>query len=171
MRRHRETTEAMSRAAGWSTDVVTDPGWDEFDHLAVVAAYPGASRRGLDRRAFQRLFEKATGRWTGGRFDEEYAEPWPAFRTRVAAALDRVVGAAGSGETVVVVSSGGPIAAAAATLVDPAAGDPALARMWGRLNAVLVNSSVGRVVVGSTGPRLLTWNDHAHLAANTVTYR
>jgi broad specificity phosphatase PhoE len=171
MRRHRETAEALAGAAGWDLDVETDPGWDEFDHLAVVAAYPDLPAGDLDRRAFQQVFERATERWTGGRFDGEYAEPWPAFRGRVGAALERATAAAGPGGTVVVVSSGGPIAAAGAALVDPDADDAGYARMWGRLNAVLVNSSVTRVVVGSTGARLLSWNDHAHVAGETLTYR
>jgi hypothetical protein len=34
-----------------------------------------------------------------------------------------------------------------------------------------VNSSVTRVVVGSTGARLLTFNEHAHLEGETLTYR
>ncbi len=65
MRRHRETAEA----AGWA-DVVVDPGWDEFDHLSVVAAYPDlpdqrarpprvpaglrARHRAVDRRVVRR---------------------------------------------------------------------------------------------------------------------
>jgi hypothetical protein len=36
---------------------------------------------------------------------------------------------------------------------------------------VLVNSSVTRVVVGSTGPRLLTFNEHPHLEGAALTYR
>lgn len=173
MRRHRETAEAMTQAAGWAAEPVVDPGWDEFDHVAVVAAYPRPepADEPLDRRAFQRRFEQATGRWTQGGFDEEYAEPWPAFRDRVAAALDRATEAAAPGGTVVVVSSGGPVAATGARLVDPGADDAGLARMWARLNAVLVNSAVSRVVVGSTGVRLLSWNEHPHLAADTLTYR
>jgi len=171
MRRHRETAEAMVGAAGWDVPVETDPGWDEFDHLAVVAAYPDLPRGDLDRRQFQHVFERATQRWTGGGFDEEYAEPWSAFRARVSAALGRATAAAGPGGTVVVVSSGGPIAAAGAALVDPDADDAGFARMWGRLNAVLVNTSVSRAVVGSTGARLLTWNDHAHVAGDALTYR
>jgi broad specificity phosphatase PhoE len=173
MRRHRETAEAMVGAAGWDVGVDTDPGWDEFDHLAVVAAYPDqpAPATHLDRRAFQQVFERATERWTAGGFDEEYAEPWPAFRSRVGAALDRATAGAGPGGTVLVVSSGGPIAAAGAALVDPEADDAGYARMWARLNAVLVNSSVSRVVVGSTGARLLSWNDHAHVPGETLTYR
>ena len=166
MRRHRETAEA----AGWS-DVAVDVGWDEFDHLSVVASYPDVPEGELDRREFQRVFELATARWSGGGHDHEYAEPWPAFRARVRASLDAAVARAGPGATVVVVTSGGPIAAVCADLVDPEADDATYARLWSRFNTVLVNSSVTRVVVGSTGPRLLTYNEHPHLEGAAITYR
>ena len=61
-----------------------------------------------DPRSFQRAFEQATGRWTGGEHDDEYDESWPAFVTRVAGALERCCARDG---VTVVVSSGGPIAA------------------------------------------------------------
>ena len=166
MRRHRETAEA----AGW-TGVRTDPDWDELDHLAVVATYPDLPEGELDRREFQRFFELATARWTGGGFDSEYAESWPAFRARVAAALSRAQEQAGPGGTTVVVSSGGPIAAVCAALVDPEADDATFARLWSRFNTVTVNSSYTRVVVGSTGARLLTFNEHPHLEGDLLTYR
>ena len=155
-RRDRRARERLGRAADRRR-------WDEFDHLAVVAAYPDLPPGDLDRRAFQRAFEQATARWTGGGNDAEYAEPWLAFRARVTAALDRAQEQAGPGGTVVVVSLGGPIAAACAALVDPEADDASFARLWSRLNTVMVNASYTRVVVGSTGPRLLTFNEHLHL--------
>lgn len=177
MRRQRETAEAMATVARWDATVETDAGWNEFDHLGVVAAYPDLPRdqegaRELDRREFQRYFELATERWADGRHDEDYLESYEAFVARVRAALARASAAAGPGGTVVVVSSGGPIAAACAALVDPTGQDQAtLARLWSRFNTVVVNSSVTRVLVGSTGSRLLTFNEHPHLAANTLTYR
>lgn len=171
MRRHRETAEAMQQgAAGWP-DASADPGWDEFDHLSVVAAYPEVPTGDLDRREFQRVFELATARWVAGGHDDEYVEPWSAFRARVRSSFASAAACAGSGETAVVVSSGGPIAAVCAELVDPEADDVAHARLWSRFNTVLVNSSVTRVVVGSTGARLLTFNEHVHLEGTRVTYR
>lgn len=164
MRRHRETAEA----AGWG-EAVVDPGWDEFDHLSVVAAYPEAPEGPLDRREFQRVFELATARWTSG--EGEYAEPWAAFRARVTRALTEACEQAGPGGTTVVVTSGGPIAIAAAALSDPDADDATFARLWGRFNTTLVNSSFTRVVVGSTGARLLTYNEHPHLEGEHLTYR
>ncbi len=54
----------------------------------------------------------------------------------------------------------------------PHGDDPATyARLWSRFNTVTVNSSVTRVVVGSTGARLLTFNEHPHLEGDHLTYR
>lgn len=172
MRRHRETAEAVAAAAGWEHEVQVDLGWDEFDHLGVVAAYPDRPEGELDRREFQRVFELATQRWTAGGYDADYPESWRGFVRRVREALDRACADAGPGGTVVVVSSGGPIAAACAALVDPDGDDPATyARLWSRFNTVVVNSSVTRVVVGSTGARLLSFNEHPHLEGASLTYR
>ena len=171
MRRHRETLEAMVEGAGWTgTDTEIDPGWDEFDHLAVVAQEPDPPEHELDNREFQQVFERAVGRWISAEH-EGYHETYAGFVDRVRAALDRAGSAAGPGGVVVVVSSGGPVAAACAALIDPDGGDADRARLWQRLNTVTVNSSVTRVVVGSTGPRLLTFNEHSHLAPDDVTYR
>ncbi|MGB0100026.1 MAG: histidine phosphatase family protein [Nocardioides sp.] len=169
MRRHRETAEAMAEAAGWSLEARVDDGWDEFDHLAVVAAN-GESADGLGRREFQELFERSTARWAAGE-GADYPETYVDFLGRVDRATDRAAAEAGSGRTVVVVSSGGPIGAVCARLSDPAADVPALARMWARFNAVTVNSSVTRFVVGSTGARLITFNEHPHLEGGHLTYR
>lgn len=173
MRRHRETAEGIATGGGWSPPVEVDAGWDEFDHLGVIASHPEVpDDPSVDRREFQRVFELATQRWTAGEHDGEYAETYGAFLARVRASLERVSAQAGPGGTVVVVSSGGPIAAACAALVDPDGGDHAvLARLWGRFNTVVVNSSMTRVVVGSTGARLLTFNEHPHLEGETLTYR
>lgn len=175
MRRHRETAEAMLEGGGWSTEVVVDPGWDEFDHLAVVAGLPDLPAGELDRRGFQEVFERATERWTAGEHDADYPESYAAFLARVRGSLARAAGSAGPGGTVVVVTSGGPIAAACAALLDPEAAESgeaaALARAWRRLNTVVVNASFSRVTAGRTGPRLLTFNEHPHLEGEHLTYR
>ena len=46
-----------------------------------------------------------------------------------------------------------------------------LAAAWARFNATIVNGSVTRIVVGSTGARLLTFNEHPHLEGDHLTYR
>jgi broad specificity phosphatase PhoE len=178
MRRHRETGEGLLVGGGWSAPVALDPGWNEFDHLGVVASLARAGEvdlpagRDPDRREFQQVFERATQRWTAGQHDTEYPESWSAFRERVGAALSGACEQAGPGGTVVVVSSGGPIAAACASLLAPDGDDPVvLAGLWRRLNTVIVNTSVTRLVVGSTGARMLTFNEHAHLEGEHLTYR
>lgn len=174
MRRHRETAEAMIEAAGWSgsglPEVRVDAGWDEFDHVGLVSSYPDLPEGPLDRRQFQQVFERATERWTSG-VGEGYAETYAAFVARVLASLDAAAADAGSGSTVVVVSSGGVIAVVVAALALPDADAATSARLWSRFNTVTVNSSVTRVVVGSTGARLLTFNEHTHLGDDTLTYR
>ncbi|HET9420553.1 MAG TPA: histidine phosphatase family protein, partial [Nocardioides sp.] len=160
MHRQRDTALAMAEGAGWAgVEPGVDPGWDEFDHVGMVAAYPDLPPDVdlTDRRAFQRLFEEATAHWTSGE-PGDFAETYADFVARVRAALDRATGGAGPGATVVVVSSGGPIAVACAALLAPGADPLGVGRLWHRLNTVIVNSSVSRVVVGSTGARLLTFN-------------
>ena len=173
MRRQRDTALAMAEGAGWSgIEPDVDPGWDEFDHVGMVAAYPDLPPDVdlTDPRAFQRLFEEATAHWTAGE-PGDFAETYADFVARVRTAMSRATASAGPGGTVVVVSSGGPIAIACAALVDPEADVAGVARLWQRFNTVIVNSSVSRVVVGSTGSRLLTFNEHPHLEGDHLTYR
>jgi broad specificity phosphatase PhoE len=170
MRRQRATALAMVEGGGWPVGPALDEGWNEFDHVAVLArTSEGADGRGsLDRRAFQELFDVATARWSGGEHDEEYGESWPSFLGRVADALDRAFAREG---VTLVVSSGGPIAAVGATLVDPHATSEQVPRLWQAFNTVLANASVTRVLQGSTGRRLLSFNEHSHLPRTLVTYR
>lgn len=176
MRRQRETAEAMLASAGWVVPLEIDVAWNEFDHLGVVArgsplraaADAGPTDDGMDRRAFQRAFEDATARWSGGGHDDEYDESWPAFVSRVRDGLERACAREG---VTVVVSSGGPIAAACATLVDPESPTEELPRLWKSFNTVMTNAAVTRVLVGSTDRRLLTFNEHTHLPRALVTYR
>jgi broad specificity phosphatase PhoE len=170
MRRQRDSVTAMIDAAGWAVQPELDEGWNEFDHVAVIARRlePSSGVAGLDRRGFQRLFEDATARWAEGQHDEEYDEAWPAFLTRATDALDRAVDRGG---VTVVVSSGGPIAAVCAQLIAPEADATVVPRLWNSFNTVTANASVTRVLDGSTGRRLLSFNEHSHLPRELVTYR
>ena len=168
MKRQRDTAVAMAEGGGWEVTPELDDGWNEFDHVAVVARSADSVELGDDRRAFQRLFEEATARWSGGAHDDEYAESWPAFLARATDALGRALARDGIS---VVVSSGGPIAAVCATLVDPLAPADEVPRLWNAFNTVHANASVTRVLEGSTGRRLLSFNEHSHLPRELVTYR
>jgi broad specificity phosphatase PhoE len=162
MKRHDQTASY----AGFA-DAVVDPGWDEFDHMQVLAAHtpPSTDEAVTERRAFQAWFEEATARWMTGSFDAEYDESYTAFTGRVDAAVRRTADGLGSGGTAVVFTSGGAIAAVASALLGGSSD------LWQRLNSVTVNTGVTKVVVGSRGMTLVSFNDHSHLEPDHVTYR
>lgn len=165
--RQGETARGLLSGANWSMEIDTDPRWDEFDGIGMVAALPDADDVDLtDRAQFQAAYLRATARWTGGQHDAEYDEPWPAFVRRVGGALEDAAAQAGAGQHVVVVSSGGPIAWALASVLDPGAVN---VRVWGSLQETMVNTGISRLLVGRRGLRMSTFNEHSHL--ETPTYR
>ncbi len=183
LRRHRETAEGIIEGLG-ATDrglelePVVDAGWDEFDFQHVVQVHKPLYRsRTLmladlavsrqRREKFQKVFEDATDRWTGGTSDADYHESFPAFATRVDAALRRTAELVTPGGTVLVVSSGGPIGLATSHLL---ARD---ASLWANLNKVAVNTGVTKVVSGRSGLNLSSYNEHTHLERDRrlLTYR
>jgi broad specificity phosphatase PhoE len=161
MKRQQRTAELAVEAAGWSLTPTLDERWNEMDHLAVLAAHPRNFDGEPDRRQFQAWFESATRRWTSGDHDDDYDESFPEFRSRVREALAAV----DSAGTAVVVTSGGPISAVTTDLLH------ADLPTYARLAAVVVNASVTKVVTGRSGVSLVTFNEHAHLGPDRVTYR
>src|ERR1700712_1295938 len=80
MRRHRETAEAVLEELPFGGVVEVDPGWDEFDHLSVLATLPAPFEgRAPSKEEFQAWFEEATHRWTGGEHDADYGESFVSF--------------------------------------------------------------------------------------------
>ncbi|MBS4752498.1 histidine phosphatase family protein [Nocardioides sp. zg-ZUI104] len=180
LRRHAETADGLLEGLGRSGAVAVceDRGWNEFDFDHVVrAARPDFTSRtallaelaaaGDARAGYQRVFEEATQRWSGGAFAEEYDEPFAAFVERVRVALHAAAGAQPEHGTVLVVSSGGPIGVVASLAL---AGD---ATLWGTLNRVAVNTGVTKLLHGGRGLSLLTYNDHSHVEHDRrlLTYR
>ncbi|WP_141015216.1 histidine phosphatase family protein [Nocardioides sambongensis] len=181
LRRHRETWAGTLEGAGWAgvPDALVASDWDEFDFQAVLARYSGLTddllADDVDRREFQAYFERATGHWIGHTEEGEagYDESFSAFVERSRRALRAAARLDGP---VVAVTSGGVIAALAAVLLssgDPEAAPdlPTVGTLWERLNTVVVNTSVTRVLLGATGARLLTFNEHPHLPRELRTYR
>ena len=167
MRRHRETVENIVAGAGLdSGSVELDPGWDEYDHLSMLAQVP-TSFAGDKPTAgeFQAWMEQATDRWIRGGNAEDYHEPFGAFTGRVDAALHRAVG--GTRGTTVVVTSGGPISWVCASLLGGGAS------LWSRLNVVCVNAGVTKLITGRRGVTLVSFNEHTHLEGvlDLLTYR
>ncbi|GAA5117557.1 histidine phosphatase family protein [Alloalcanivorax gelatiniphagus] len=171
MKRHDQTAVGVLQGAGWTADVTVDAGWNEFDHLQVLAVHdqPTTAEGESEKAAFQRWFEEATRRWTSGEHDESYDESFGAFTFRVDAALARLADTLPARGTAIVLTSGGPIAWACASLL----ADPPSARtdLWLRLNPVSVNTGTSTVVRGSRGTTLVSFNAHDHLSPDLITYR
>jgi broad specificity phosphatase PhoE len=170
MKRHRQTAERAAAGGGWTAEVVEDAAWNEFDHVQMLSMHPVAYGEGeeLSRAEFQRWFEEATLRWTGGDYDEDYDESFTAFGERVDAALRRTAERLEPNQTAVVLTSGGPISWVATSLLGGSAD------LWTQLNPVTVNSSVSKVVVGRRGMTMVSFNEHSHLEAagdGFITYR
>jgi broad specificity phosphatase PhoE len=168
--RQRDTAAPLTSVLGTTAD--EDPRFDEYDHVAIVqqvlddpATLPAGARDTDPRRAFQAVLEHALERWTAGG-EVTGGETYEAFRARVRAGTEEVVGAADG--TTVVVTSGGVIAAVCADALGLDGGG------WSRLNTVIVNSSITKLVVGRRGTTLVSINDHAHLEPHgreLLTYR
>ncbi|GAA3539417.1 fructose 2,6-bisphosphatase [Aeromicrobium flavum] len=171
MLRHAQTAIAAIDASGLGEEDA-DPGlsgydvdarWNEYDHLAVATAFdPGALQK--NSKEFQAALNEAISVWRKGEGD--FAEPYAVFRDRVMAGFAEAVELASQrGRRVLVFTSGGPIAMVVSHLIT---GDDSA---FQKLNDVVVNSSVTTLMVGATGPRVLTFNDHGHLPAADVTFR
>ena len=171
LRRQRHTAEAIGDAFGLSPTV--DDRWNEYDADAVLAHHSDSAQR-LEHpegpsaapqspREFQRVLERALEAWIKAGDDSPSPETWPAFNARVGEALKAAGGA--SAGTTVIVSSGGVIGAIAVALigVDPIS--------FPRLNRVTINCGITRVITGSTGTTLVSFNEQGHLTTGMRTYR
>lgn len=157
MRRHRETAQACAEAAGWpeSVPIRVDPGWDEYDHVALLAKVPPPHPGELTKREFQQWIETGLRRWSGEQYDD-YDESFPQFGARASDSMQRLT----ESGTTVIFSSGGPISWTAAALL---ADGPARVDLWFRLNVVCANTGVTRIVSGRRGTTLVSFNEHTHL--------
>ena len=168
MRRHEQT----ATLAGFSPEV--DHGYDEFDHEQVIIAHKPAyrirpvmladlARTGNPKRAFQDTFAAATQRWiTGG---DGYTESFQAFCDRSEAAVRRTAERLGKGQKAAVFTSGGPISVVVSRLLSGGDG------LWAKLNPVTINTAVTKVVSGSSGLTVVSYNEHLHLGSELLSYR
>lgn len=179
MRRHRDTAAACLRAMQCEHAPTVHAGFNEYDHVEVIERYEpryvdreemqaDLHRAADPRRAFQRMFEHAIARWTGGQHDDDYRESWPTFRARCAAALAHTVEATPRDGIALVFTSGGTISALCQGLMELS--DAAAFR----LNWTLANAGVTKLRAGSGGLRVSSLNEHAHFEGEhraLLTYR
>lgn len=177
MRRHRQTAQHALGAMSLDQQWQEDKRWDEYDHQELlIRQKPLYRSRALmladlarsmrPREAFQEVFEQALHRWVSRDYDHEYHESWPAFTSRIEEGLKHL--AASGASSALVFTSGGAISATVKHLWNMADGE------WMRLNRVIANASVTKIVVGKRGLHLSTFNEHAHFEGehrNLLTYR
>jgi len=159
MRRHAQTAELCTQAAGMSAPRIVLTGLDELDHVEIIARLrPDLAAHADDpRRALQQLFVAALERWISGRFDGEYTRTWDSFRAAALAGLQRL--SKHGARTIWAFTSGGPIAVIVNALLR-APSDEAFALSW-----PLVNTSMTRIAVGEKRDSLISYNSAPHLDA------
>lgn len=166
MRRHRETAEGI--VAGMGADRLPEvvSGLEEFDHVDVFAESIADDGRlpDLDEASMEAVFVEGMQRWITGDASRSYRETYPEFRARVREAFGGLVASVGPEEKAAVVTSGGVIASIVCDLLGIEA------TRWPTLAAPIVNSSMHRILVRNDEPTLLSFNEHAHLAADDITY-
>jgi broad specificity phosphatase PhoE len=173
LRRQRETAAAFAEYG----ELEIDERWDEYDANEVLSHHADTGLRldgpgGIDggevtTKAFQAMLEPALSGWIEAGEDSPSASPWPVFTAAGNGALEQLGAELGRGETALVFTSGGVIAAVCAALLgSPSAFLP--------INRTLVNASLTKLAIGSTGTNLISFNDHSHLeeaGRALVTYR
>jgi broad specificity phosphatase PhoE len=166
--RHQQTAERALATAGLSDDFQVDESWNEVDtRELMMVAYPDfvpptpGIANAKQTEDYLEAFIKAVRRWTSGQYDPDYTLTFDAFVGEVRGALERVAEQLEPDQDAVVFTSGGPVSACTGVLLD----DPA--NLWPQLCTIVVNASVTKVVTGSYGMRLLSFNEHAHLSEFT----
>lgn len=192
MRRHRQTAQyALTTMLGnkiaeqpsgdneyWHEDCR----WDEYDHQELIVRHKplykshvvmlaDLARTLRPREAFQEMFEHALNRWVAQCHDHEYKESWSGFTRRINDGLADLAAASHATKNNVdkalagddnrtyntlVFTSGGAISAVVKSLWNMPDTE------WMRLNRVIANASITKIIVGKRGLSLSTFNEHAH---------
>ncbi|HOF04929.1 MAG TPA: histidine phosphatase family protein [Syntrophales bacterium] len=127
------------------------------------------SRFYTDKKAFQRVFERAVLRWVTGGDAVPGVISWEDFRGRVTRGIDRIREENGRGKTVAVFTSGGPISAAF-QLATGISDTGTLRIVWH-----IVNASISTFLYDAERFSLASFNVQTHLEAAKkpalITYR
>ena len=164
LRRQRDTAEFCLTAAGLAGQLSIDDRFDEYDHFGLAAALPD-SPAPTSSAEFQVVLDAALERWISGAMTPEGMPTWVDFADRAWAGLDEFLAVLGKGGAGAAFTSGGVITAICARLLGlPPNGSVALHR-------VVINGGITKVVAGRGGIALISFNEHAHLPPDQVTYR
>ncbi|UVI36708.1 histidine phosphatase family protein [Brevibacterium spongiae] len=143
-----------------------DAGWNEYAAWELTGVLKDLDPRSKhDSKIFQGELERGAARWASGEFDGDYTETYARFTSRVDRALSDAVAAMSSGQSTIVVSSAGAIAWTAAKLIGGGFDQ------WMAFNRVTINTGITKIITGSGGTSLISFNDHGHQAPKDATYR
>jgi broad specificity phosphatase PhoE len=167
----------------------THNGFNEFDHLDVLARYnskwqdlaqlnsfiaqQSAEKTEVNKR-FQQEFNQALQRWLSGEYDHQYKESWTQFKQRCLTALTDVIAqnstknSEGNSKNILVFTSAGPIAVLAQHIL-------ALAdQQIFALNQQFTNSGVTKLLFDKQRLTIDYLNNYSHLELidkKLITYR
>ena len=167
MNRHLQTAQAFAGTYGVFQEPVQHAGLNEYDHEAILQALIGqyddpdafeqqVMQNADPRKAFQQIFDKAIARWVSGEHDNDYPESWRGFKARVMSGLGAVTKQGSGSANVAVFTSGGPITAVAQNLLQLPDANAF------KLNWMITNCSVSKLLFGQRGVSLASFNEQAH---------
>ncbi len=122
----------------------------------------------IDRKAFQKIFERSMLKWVSKGDAFEGGESWNSVKTRVSLAVSRIASDQGGGKTVLIVASGGTISACIQD-VTGLSDESAQYLCW-----QIANTSVSTLVYNEERVTLRTFNAWPHLETghkDMITFR
>ena len=169
MQRQRDTLAAITQARGDLPAAVQMPAFNEFDHVAMLAAFERlspddpvvramADGQRADVKAIFKFLHGGLRAWVDGRIDDAVPESFGAFRARVLGGVAELRERFADAQRVLVVSSGGvmsQVAQHALGVPDSHAID---------LNLSIRNSALAEFRFADGRWRLGSWNALPHLA-------
>ena len=164
LRRHQQSLQALTEAAGWQGHTRIEAGFEEYDFRAVLQTYASgvtdpALRAALTQggKAWLPHLRGALEAWGGDRLALPDTQRYPVFVQRVLEAMASLRRHEAGDGPVLVMTSGGVKGA----LVGRALGLSASAAM--RLKLVIENSAVTELDVDGADLHLVRFNSVAHL--------
>ncbi|MGG7568115.1 histidine phosphatase family protein [Rhodovulum sp. DZ06] len=161
LKRQADTAEQIRLGLGidkadWPEPEIHE-GLNEYDSDALVANWGGLHPRSDhgDRKGHFRELIKILGAWQAG--EAEGAEPWTAFRDRVADAIRVAAQQTGAEGPVFVSTSGGVIGEVIRQVLD------APPPTWIRVHMQVRNAGYSRLIAGRSGVSVASFNETPHL--------
>jgi len=166
MQRHLQTAKHCLQAMNSQVSVVSDPAWNEFDHMDIIARFEpryadvqeiikDVSAAEDPKQKIMDTLSAAFSRWMDGKHDD-YNESWASFFQRVDDGMQRLREHVGKQEKALVFTSGGPVCITLKKLFN-LSHERTL-----ELQSNLANASICQFKSSSRGLQLVSFNDHAH---------